>query len=47
LLILSEGIAFFRKKFTPRSIIWINRGAGLMLLGFSAWFLINALILVL
>jgi threonine/homoserine/homoserine lactone efflux protein len=46
-LILSEGIAFFRKKFTPRSIIWINRGAGLMLLGFSAWFLINALILVL
>ena len=43
-LILSEGIAFFRKKFTPRSIIWINRGAGLMLLGFSAWFLINGLL---
>lgn len=45
-LLLSEGITFFRKKVTPRALQWINRGAGVMLLGFSLWFLWSASVLI-
>jgi threonine/homoserine/homoserine lactone efflux protein len=44
-IILSEGVTFFRKKISPRTVLWINRIAGLLLLSFSLYFLTNALII--
>ncbi|MBS3904306.1 MAG: LysE family transporter [Simkania sp.] len=34
-LMLSEGIAFFRKKVSRSTMVWINRTAGLMIMGFG------------
>lgn len=43
-LILSEGVFFLRTKISPHTILWINRSAAILLLAFSAWFLIAALV---
>ncbi len=43
--LLSEGVSLIRKKISSTTIQWINRGAALLLFGFSLWFLISALIL--
>lgn len=34
-LILSEGVTFFRKKITQKVMIWVNRIAGLIIMGFG------------
>jgi threonine/homoserine/homoserine lactone efflux protein len=34
-LILSGGVSFFRSKFTPRALGWVNKAAGIIILGFG------------
>jgi len=34
-LILSGGVSLFRSKFTPRALGWINKAAGMVILGFG------------
>jgi threonine/homoserine/homoserine lactone efflux protein len=34
-LILSGGVSLFRSRFTPRALGWVNRAAGLVILGFG------------
>lgn len=38
-LLLSEGITFFRKKISRKLMCWINRAAGLLMIGFAIFFL--------
>ncbi len=38
-LLLSEGITFFRKKISRNLMWWINRAAGLLMIGFAIFFL--------
>lgn len=34
-LLLSGGVSFFRSRFSPRSLSWVNRAAGVIILGFG------------
>jgi threonine/homoserine/homoserine lactone efflux protein len=34
-LILSGGVSIFRSKFTPRALGWVNKAAGIVILGFG------------
>ena len=34
-LILSGGVSLFRSKFSPRSLGWVNKAAGIVILGFG------------
>ncbi len=34
-LILSGGVSIFRSKFSPRSLGWVNKAAGIVILGFG------------
>ena len=34
-LILSGGVSLFRSKFTPRALGWVNKAAGIVILGFG------------
>lgn len=34
-LILSGGVGLFRSKFTPRALGWVNKAAGIVILGFG------------
>ena len=39
-LILSEGVTYFRKRLSNQVMVWINRCAGMLIIGFGllAWF---------
>jgi len=41
--ILTEGITLFRKKITKKAMMWINRSAGMIILGFGIfmWISVN------
>jgi arginine exporter protein ArgO len=34
-LLLSGGVSLFRGRFTPRSLIWVNRLSGAIILAFG------------
>lgn len=40
--LLTGGAALFRNRITPDIMLWINRGAGVLLLGFAAYALLRA-----
>jgi threonine/homoserine/homoserine lactone efflux protein len=42
-LLLSGGVAFFRSRFTPTALHWVNRTAGVVILGFGVWMLAELL----
>jgi threonine/homoserine/homoserine lactone efflux protein len=42
-LILSEGVTLFRKKLSPTVMVWVNRFAGMLIMGFGAAALISVL----
>lgn len=42
-LLLSGGVALFRSRFTPTALRWVNRTAGVVILGFGVWMLAQLL----
>ena len=42
-LLLSGGVSLFRKKFTPRALVWVNRISGLVVAGFGVFALWGAM----
>jgi threonine/homoserine/homoserine lactone efflux protein len=40
-LILSGGVSLFRSRFSPRALGWVNRGAGIVILGFGVLSLLS------
>ncbi|HEY2809999.1 MAG TPA: LysE family transporter [Rhabdochlamydiaceae bacterium] len=42
-LLLSEGVTFFRKKMSQKVMVWINRFAGLIIIGFGIASLVSIL----
>jgi len=42
-LILSGGVSLFRSKFTPRALGWVNRAAGIVILGFGVLAILSLL----
>jgi threonine/homoserine/homoserine lactone efflux protein len=42
-LILSQGVGFFRDRFTPRAMLWVNRISGLIIMGFGVAALVSLL----
>jgi len=42
-LILSGGVSLFRSKFTPRALGWVNKVAGMVILGFGALAILSLL----
>lgn len=42
-LLLSEGVTLFRKKMSQKVMLWINRGAGIMIAGFGLAVLLSLL----
>jgi threonine/homoserine/homoserine lactone efflux protein len=42
-LLLSGGVALFRSRFTPTALRWVNRTAGVVILGFGIWMLAELL----
>jgi threonine/homoserine/homoserine lactone efflux protein len=40
-LILSGGVSLFRSRFTPRALGWVNKAAGLVILGFGVLALVS------
>lgn len=43
-LLLSEGVTLFRKKVSDKVMVWINRGAGLVIFGFGITALLGAIL---
>lgn len=42
-LLLSGGVARLRRRFTPAALQWVNRTAGVVILGFGVWMLAELL----
>jgi len=42
-LILSGGVSLFRSKFTPRALGWVNKAAGIVILGFGVLAILSLL----
>jgi threonine/homoserine/homoserine lactone efflux protein len=42
-LILSGGVSLFRSKFTPRTLGWVNKAAGIVILGFGVLAILSLL----
>jgi threonine/homoserine/homoserine lactone efflux protein len=42
-LILSGGVSLFRSKFTPQTLGWVNKAAGIVILGFGVLALLSLL----
>jgi threonine/homoserine/homoserine lactone efflux protein len=42
-LILSGGVSLFRSKFTPRALGWVNKAAGVVILGFGVLAILSLL----
>jgi len=42
-LILSGGVSLFRSKFTPQTLGWVNKAAGIVILGFGALAILSLL----
>jgi threonine/homoserine/homoserine lactone efflux protein len=43
-LFLSAGVGIFRSKFTPRSLRWVNRVSGVIIIGFGVFALLSVVL---
>jgi arginine exporter protein ArgO len=42
-LLLSGGVSLLRGRFTPQTLVWVNRGAGVIIVAFGVYALATTL----